>query len=58
MMIMIGIDAHSRTDTVVAVDELGREIDQITVAATGEGHLKLLRWRGRFTLVLGSRSRG
>ena len=38
-MIMIGIDAHKRTHTAVAIDEVGRELAIRTVAATSSGHL-------------------
>jgi transposase len=41
---MIGIDAHKRTHTAVAIDEVGRELAIRTVAATSSGHLALLRW--------------
>ena len=36
-MVIIGIDAHKRTHTVVAVDEQGRELARKTVAATTQG---------------------
>lgn len=48
-MIVIGADVHKRTHTFVAVDEVGRKLDQLTVAATWKGHEKALRWaRERF----------
>jgi transposase len=48
-MITFGIDAHKRTHTVVAVDELGRELGQkTTTATTGDDHLEMLRWAERF----------
>lgn len=48
-MIVIGADVHKRTHTFVAVDEVGRKVDQLTVAATWKGHDKALRWaRERF----------
>ena len=47
-MLVLGIDAHKRTHTVVAVDEHGKEVGHKTVAATSEGHLELLRWAGQF----------
>ncbi len=47
-MITVGIDAHKRTHTVVAVDELGREIGHKTTATTSDDHLELLRWAERF----------
>lgn len=44
-MITLGIDAHKRTHTVVAVDGVGRELGQkTTTATTSEDHLSLLRW--------------
>ncbi|HEU5307452.1 MAG TPA: IS110 family transposase [Acidimicrobiia bacterium] len=48
-MVMLGIDAHKRTHTVVVVDELGRELGvRTTTATTTEDHLELLRWAARF----------
>lgn len=48
-MVMLGIDAHKRTHTVVAVDELGRQLGMCTTTATTtEDHLELLRWAARF----------
>jgi transposase len=48
-MVMLGIDAHKRTHTVVAVDELGRELGRkTTTSTTTEDHLALVRWADRF----------
>lgn len=48
-MVMLGIDAHKRTHTVVAVDELGRRLGVCTTTATTtEDHLELLRWAAGF----------
>jgi transposase len=48
-MVILGIDAHKRTHTVVAIDETGRELrSTTTVATTTEAHLELLRWADRF----------
>jgi transposase len=47
-MIVIGVDSHKRTHTAVAADENGRRLGAITVAATSDGHLELVRWAGRF----------
>jgi len=48
-MVILGIDAHKRTHTVVAVDEVGRELGtKTTIATTTEAHLELLRWAERF----------
>ena len=41
-MITLGIDAHKRTHTVVAVDEVGRQL--ATRSTTTAGHLALVRW--------------
>jgi transposase len=43
-MIVIGIDAHKRTHTLVAADAGGRQIGEKTVEATTNGHLAALRW--------------
>jgi transposase len=43
-MLVLGIDAHKRTHTAVAVDELGRQVATKTVAATSAGNLELVRW--------------
>ena len=44
-MIVIGVDAHKRTHTCAAVQELtGRELEMRTVAARDEGHGRLLEW--------------
>lgn len=48
-MVTFGIDAHKRTHTVVAVDELGRELGSKTTAATtSEDHFEMLRWAQGF----------
>jgi len=36
-MVVIGMDAHKRTHTMVAVDELGRRLGERTVAAASDG---------------------
>lgn len=43
-MVTLGVDAHKRTHTIVAVDDNGRRLASITVKATDAGHLKGLRW--------------
>lgn len=43
-MTIIGVDAHKRTHTLVAVDETGRRLAEKTVAATPEGHLEAVAW--------------
>jgi transposase len=48
VIVVIGIDAHKKTHTAVAVTETGRRLGSIVVSATTEGHLKLARWAVRF----------
>jgi transposase len=48
-MVILGIDAHKRTHTVVAIDEGGRQLGcKTTLATTTEAHLDLVRWGDRF----------
>jgi len=47
-MVTIGIDAHKRTHTAVAVDGNGRPLAERTVASSPAGHLELLRWARRW----------
>jgi len=49
--VVIGVDAHKRSHTLVAVDEVGRRLAERTVAATSEGHLQALGWASRWPLV-------
>jgi transposase len=46
-MVTFGVDAHKRTHTIVAVDDRGTALGQITVG-TSKDHLGLLRWATRF----------
>jgi len=48
MMVVIGVDAHKRTHTLVAVDEAGRKLAEKTVAATPGGHLEAVEWAARW----------
>jgi len=48
-MITVGIDAHKRSHTVVAVDDVGRQLGvKTTTATTSDDHLGMLRWAQRF----------
>jgi transposase len=47
-MVILGIDAHKRTHTVVAVDERGRKLGERTVGTTTADHLELLVWASGF----------
>ncbi|WP_454561885.1 IS110 family transposase [Mycobacterium haemophilum] len=43
-MVVIGVDAHKRTHTLVGVDAGGCKLGELTVRATTDGHLKALDW--------------
>lgn len=43
-MVVVGADVHKHTHTFVAVDEVGRQMGQLTVPATPKGHGKAIRW--------------
>jgi transposase len=43
-MVIVGVDAHKASHTLVAVDPLGRKIGQKTVPATTVGHARALKW--------------
>src|SRR5215472_16861922 len=48
-MVVLGIDAHKRTHTVVAVDDVGRQLGVKTTQATSTAeHLALVVWAARF----------
>ena len=40
----IGIDAHKRTHTLVAIDSGGRKLAQKTISATSAGHAQAIQW--------------
>ena len=46
-MVIIGIDAHKRSHTAVAVDDQGRQLGQTTTGTTTSDHLQLLAWADR-----------
>jgi transposase len=46
-MVLLGIDPHKDTHTVVAVDQAGRQLDQTTVPARSLGHGELVGWARR-----------
>ena len=43
-MVVLGVDPHKQTYTVVAVDQTGRQLAQLTVSARTDGQLQLLDW--------------
>lgn len=46
--VVIGVDAHKRTHTMVACDPMGRQVGVKTVEATSDGHLGALQWAARW----------
>jgi transposase len=47
MVVMLGVDVHKDTHTIVGVDEVGRKIGERTVRATDAGHRQLVGWARR-----------
>jgi transposase len=47
-MVIIGVDAHKRTHTFVAIDEAGRKLAERTLAATTDGHFEALEWASQW----------
>jgi transposase len=47
-MVTLGVDAHKRSHTIVAADNQGRQVGQVTVKATPEGHLRGLGWASQW----------
>jgi len=43
-MVILGVDAHKRTHTVVVIDDAGRQLAAKTLGTTTRDHLGLLRW--------------
>ncbi len=44
MSVVLGVDAHKRTHTAVAVNSVGRKLGEKTVAATSLGHTAAMMW--------------
>lgn len=50
--VVVGVDAHRRTHTLVAVDGLGRKLAEKTVGTSSQSHEEAVRWaRTRFRTV-------
>src|SRR5581483_336088 len=47
-LVVIGVDAHKRTHTMVATDAVGRRLAETTVEAVSDGHLRALEWAARW----------
>src|SRR5437867_12276620 len=43
-MVTLGTDSHKQSHTLVAVDENGRQLGELRVAATPAGHMEALGW--------------
>ena len=43
-MVILGVDAHKRTHTIVAADTTGKQLATTTILTTTVGHLEGLRW--------------
>ena len=43
-MVVIGVNAHKKTHTLVAVDDVGRKLAEKVVKADSDGHAKALHW--------------
>src|SRR3954447_16864847 len=56
-MVILGVDAHKHTHTVVAVDDNGRQVASRTVGTSTNEHLGLLRWATQFGNDTGGRRR-
>lgn len=48
MLVVLGTDAHKRSHTITAADEVGAEIGVKTVSARTEGHLAALKWASQW----------
>jgi transposase len=47
-MVLIGIDAHKRSHTLVVCDEQGRQLAERTIASCSSEHPAVLAWAARF----------
>lgn len=48
-MVIMGIDAHKRSHTLVAIDAVGLVLDSLVIDTGADGHAKALAWaRKRF----------
>ena len=47
MDVIIGVDGHKQSHTLVAIDEVGRPIKELTIGNDRPGFIKAYRWAGR-----------
>ena len=52
-MVTLGVDAHKRTHTIVAVDERGRQLAAKTIGTNTKDHLGLLTWAEQVAVTAG-----
>jgi hypothetical protein len=57
-MVVLGVDPHKQTYTVVAVDQTGRQLAQLTVSARTDGQLRLLGGHGSCRLARAASAAG
>lgn len=50
MPIMIGVDAHKTTHTMVALDQVGRRLGEKTLPTTTQGHLAAVQWAAQWAV--------
>jgi len=50
-LVVIGVDAHKRTHTLVAVDQVGRKLAERTVRAIPDGHADAAAWAAQWPEV-------
>jgi transposase len=50
-LIIVGVDAHKRTHTLVAVDQVGRKLGERTVRATPGGNVEAATWASQWPEV-------
>jgi transposase len=43
-VVVVGVDTHKTTHTLVGVDAVGRKLAELTVRATTSGHMAGLGW--------------
>jgi transposase len=47
-MVILGIDAHKHSHTVVAIDDMGRKLGEKTLGTTTPDHIGLVSWADQF----------
>lgn len=49
--VIVGVDTHSEIHVAVAIDQQGRELDQLTIPTTRRGYGQLCRWARRLGVI-------